>query len=207
MENRIISLWLLLTLTGCAGPNPNIGERTTDYAWLSGNFSKAYDTVKPHADAGEPWAQLRLGILYSNGWGVEHNKYSAVKWYEKAAAQKADGDWAEGVMIGSIGRAGYFNQNSDARIAQYNLAVTFFNGVGINRDIIKSYINIRTVVEETNGKPIFFCCEFEGNGRYFTPEQISDLYNEVLKNMTSEEKLEAEKIFSQNYKNSLHYAP
>ena len=67
-------------------------------------------------------------MFYVNGMGVQSNMQAAVEWYEKAAAQKAEGAWAEGQMVGAMGRTGYFNQNSDARIAQRNLAVIFLNG-------------------------------------------------------------------------------
>jgi hypothetical protein len=189
-------LSLLLLLTGCAGPNPNIGERTTDYAWLSGRYSDAYKIVRSHAEAGEPWAQLRIAMFYENGWGVERNIPQAVQWYEKAAAQKAEGGWAEGRMIGALGRTGYFNQNSDARIAQRNLAVIYLTGKDIPKDLLKAYLNIRAVVDETNGNPVFFCCEF-ATPRYFSAQDIDAIYKDVLKEMKAEQKLEAEKIYSQ----------
>ncbi|MCP5265698.1 MAG: SEL1-like repeat protein [Burkholderiaceae bacterium] len=91
-------------------------------AWTSGAFARALEIEKPRAEAGEPWAQLRLGIFYANGWGVTRDAERAEYWYRRAEAQKADGDWANGRIVGATGRSGYFNQNSDARIAQFNLA-------------------------------------------------------------------------------------
>lgn len=61
---------LCLIASSCAGPNPNPGERTTDMFWTSGKFERAFERAAPHAEAGEPWAQLRLGIFYENGWGT-----------------------------------------------------------------------------------------------------------------------------------------
>src|SRR3981081_2507046 len=115
---RLFLLAMAFLVTGCAGPNPNVGERTTDIAWNKGDFARAAELVKQPAEAGKTWAQLRLAIFYENGWGVEQSMPKAVEWYKKAAAQKANGEWAEGKMIGAVGRDGYFNQNSDARIAQ-----------------------------------------------------------------------------------------
>ncbi len=183
-----------LLLTGCAGPNPNVGERITDYAWLEGRYANAIEIVKPRAERGEPWAQLRLAMFYEGGMGMERNMELAIQWYDKVAAQKAEGSWAEGLMVGATGRSGYFNQNSDARIAQYNLAVIFLKGNDVKKDILKSYLNIRTVVEETNGRDIFFCCEFAG-GRIFPAKDIARIYQEVLQEMTPEQKAEAEKKF------------
>lgn len=185
-----------LVLAGCAGPNPNVGERTTDVAWTSGRYSDAFSTVKPHAEAGQPWAQLRLGMFYENGWGVQSNMAMAVEWYEKAAAQKAEGSWAEGQMVGAVGRTGYFNQNADARIAQRNLAVIFLEGKGVEKDLARAYVNIRAVVEETKGNGLFFCCEFAG-GRGFPQKDLEGILQEVVNKMSPEQKAEAEKRYAQ----------
>lgn len=193
-ESKAILIFIAVLASGCAGPNPNVGERTTDRAWLSGNYATAYEVVLPRAEAGEPWAQLRLGIFYENGWGVKRNIPMAIEWYKKAAAQKAEGNWAEGQMIGAVGRIGYFNQNSDARIAQHHLAVIYMRGVGVEKDLMQAYLNIRSVVEETQGKALFFCCEFAG-GRGFSAEKISSLYQEIASQMSPKQKSEAEAKF------------
>ena len=195
MKTYAAALLLFVSLvTACAGPNPNPGERVTDTAWLNRRYSDALEIVKPRAEAGQPWAQLRLGMFYASGFGVERDLPLAVHWFEKTAAQKAEGDWAEGKMIGAMGRSGYFNQNSDARIAQINLATIFLEGNGIEKDLLRAYLNIRTVVEETNGMDVFFCCEFAG-GRYFPAKDTARIYEDILKEMTPEQKAEAEKRF------------
>jgi len=99
-------------------------------------------------------------------------------------------------MIGSMGRTGYFNQNSDARIAQRNLAVIFLEGKRVEKDLIRAYLNIRQVIDETKGQTIFFCCEFAG-GRYFSGQSLKKVYDDVLKQMTPEQKTEAEKRYQQ----------
>jgi len=121
MKSKLV-LWigvLAAAVAGCAGPNPNPGERTTDIALYSSNFKRAFKIAEFAAERGEPWAQLRLGIIFENGWGVDEDIEKAEYWYKKAAAQKASGGWAEGIMVGAVGKLGYFNQNSDARIAQF----------------------------------------------------------------------------------------
>lgn len=193
-------VWLIYLLTivvyGCAGMNPNPGERTTDHATLAGDFHKAFVTAKPHADSGEPWAQLRLGIFYENGWGVEKDPRVAVEWYEKASSQKAKGDWAEGKLVGAIGRFGYFNQNSDARIAEFNLAQLLHKGYaeyGIERDLVRAYFYVTNVIDESKGKAIFFCCEF-ASPRYFTQQQFEELKSKLESEMTLDQKTEAEAL-------------
>ena len=178
MKRKLI-LWiaaLTAVVAGCAGLNPNPGERTTDMAWYSSNFKHAFDTAKLPAERGEPWAQLRLGIFFENGWGIDEDIEKAEYWYKKAAAQKTSGDWAEGKMIGAVGQLGYFNQNSDARIAQYNLAHLYYTN---GKNLLEAKELIDIVILESEGKPIFFCCEFAGNGRYFSQSQFMDLKQKI----------------------------
>jgi len=167
--NKLIILTLLLS--GCAGPNPNIGERTVDNAMYSNNLDAAFKIVKPKAEAGEPWAQLRLGIYYTNGWGTKKDIEKSKYWYKKVIEQKSSGSWAEGKMLGAIGKNGYFNQNSDARIAQYNLALLYLSE---NTNLDEALKLVNNVIDETNGNAIFFCCEFAG-GRSFTQKQFIEL--------------------------------
>lgn len=191
----LLFLSLSLLLSGCAGPNPNVGERTVDLAWYRGDYAYAVKAVTPRAEAGQPWAQLRLGMFYELGMGVDQDIGKAADWYEKAAVQKAEGGWAEGLMIGAVGPVGYFNQNGDARIAQYKLARIQLEGKGVSQDLMKAYFNIRTVKEESQGKPLFFCCNFDG-GRFFLPEQIDEIYEQVLKEMSPEQRAQAESLYS-----------
>ena len=182
--NRINSFLIgaiVIAALGCAGPNPNPGERTTDIAWTSNNFARAFEVVKPKAEAGEPWAQLRLGIFHENGWGTDENLEKAEYWYKKAAVQKTTGDWAEGKIVGATGKSGYFNQNSDARIAQYNLAQLYYRE---GKNLLEAMKLIDSVIQESDGKAIFICCEFSG-GRYFTQEQFFDLKRNIEKKLTN----------------------
>jgi hypothetical protein len=175
LKQALGTVLLAVLATGCAGPNPNPGERTSDVAWTSGNFEKAFDTARPRAEAGEPWAQLRLGIFYENGWGVERDLAKAEHWYRAAAQQKSSGDWAEGQLVGAVGRDGYFNQNGDARIAQFNLAQLYLES---GRNLLEAKRLIDAVISESAGKPIFFCCEFSG-GRSVTQAQLIELKKKI----------------------------
>lgn len=187
----------VLFLTGCAGPNPNIGERTSDRALLREDYERALEIIRPHAEKGEPWAQLRLALAYEDGYGVEKNLPEAAKWYHRVAVQKGEGDWAEGKMIGAFGKTGYFNRNSDARIAQVNLAEFYLDGSGgVPKNLIEAYFNIRTVMEETNGYDIFFCCEFAG-GVSVSGQIVEELYNKILKEMSPEQLDEAKRLYPQ----------
>jgi TPR repeat protein len=180
-HKTIISLFSIF-LFSCAGPNPNIGERTTDIGWTSGNYQRAFDTAKTYAEQGQPWAQLRLGIFYKYGWGVEQDDQIAFEWYQKAAVQTAEGDWANGQMVGAIGQTGYFNQNSDALIAQFNLAQLYREGGTVTKDLNKALELINNVIEKSDGKSVFFCCEFS-TARYFNQESFKGLKDKIEKEL------------------------
>ncbi len=190
MANK--SLFLAVTsciLAACAGMNPNPGERTVDTAWTSGDFDRAFSMARPGAESGEPWAQLRLGIFYENGWGVERDPKHAMLWYERAMAHTSTGGWAEGQMVGAVGKAGYFNQNSDAIIAEFNLAQLLYKGDGVHRDLPRAYLHISNVIRKAGGQSVFFCCEFAG-GRYFNPSQFDDLKAKIEAAMSPDERVQ-----------------
>jgi len=202
--STLLALIGLALIGGCATLEPNADEQVADMASYNGDYGTALALVQRHANAGEPWAQLRLGIAYEDISGAKkelrtaiqryerkENIPTAIEWYKKAAAQKATGKWAEGVRFGTSGRDGYFNQNNYARIAQYHLANIYLKGQGVSKDLEQAYLNIRTVVDETKGQDIYFCCEFAG-GVYVNALAIDNTYKAVLKQMTDEQKKQAE---------------
>lgn len=189
MENTLKYLYLVIVivLSGCAGMNPNPGERTADTNRERGNYSKALEVTKPAAERGEPWAQLRMGMYYNWGIGVEVDIHKAVEWYKKAARQLEEGKWAEGYIAGATGPLGYFGQKSDALIAQFRLADIYFSGDGVEKDLILAYLLINNVIKKSNDSAdVFFCCEWSG-GRWFTQTQFAELKAQLEEVMSKEQ--------------------
>jgi TPR repeat protein len=169
------NFYLLITicfLVACAGPNPNPGERTVDVAWEKYDYEAVFSVLNPAAERGEPWAQLRMGVAYELGSGVTKNIPTAIMWYEKAASQESQGDWANGQLVGAAGKAGYFNQNSDALIAKFQLANIYLRGEGIPKNPKKALELAQYVSDKAQGNSIFYCCEFSG-GRYIANTEIA----------------------------------
>ena len=164
---------IILGLAACAGPNPNPGERTVDVAWEKYDYDTAFKVLMPAAERGEPWAQLRVGVAYELGSGVAKDIPTAITWYEKAASQESEGNWANGQLVGAAGKAGYFNQNSDALIAKFQLANIYLRGEGVAKDPAKALELAQYVSDKTQGVSIFYCCEFSG-GRYITNTAIAE---------------------------------
>ena len=50
-------------------------------------FSQNIDTLISKANAGDPFSQIELGLVYENANGVTQDYSEAVKWYRKAAEQ------------------------------------------------------------------------------------------------------------------------
>lgn len=65
--------FILFLVVACAGLNPNPGERTADVFWSNYKHQKALEIIRPKAEKGIPWAQVRLGVAYELGKGVEQN--------------------------------------------------------------------------------------------------------------------------------------
>lgn len=56
-------------------------------AYDSGNYKQAATKLKPLAESGDSVAQLKLGLMYYFGNGVEENEGQAIAWLKKSAAQ------------------------------------------------------------------------------------------------------------------------
>lgn len=96
-------------------------------------------------------------------------------------------------MVGTTGREGYFNQNSDAMVAQYQIANIYLNGNGIKKDLIAAYLWANNVISESKGKDVFYCCEFEG-GRWIPHAQIKETLAKIESEMSAEQKKTAESL-------------
>jgi hypothetical protein len=85
----------------------------SDQAYAQGNYNAAVLLVRPLAEAGNRDAQHKLGVLISEGKGLEQNVVEAVSWFQKAAEQ------------------GYPN-------ALHSLGLVYAKGEGVNVDLIEA---------------------------------------------------------------------
>ena len=161
---RFAVIFLALIFAGCAGPNPNPGERTADIAWSKYDYPHALGILEPSAERGEPGH--RLDLVWAMNWGrvISKDIPKAVYWYKKAAVQRAEGNWANGLLVGAAGKAGYFNQNSDALVAQHQLAGIYSRGEGIEKDLVKAYLLEKNVSSSVKGKAFYTAASFPVEG-------------------------------------------
>jgi TPR repeat protein len=53
-------------------------------AYFMGDYERAIEAFMPDAETGNTYAQIKIGFMYENGWGVEKSYVSAVNWYQRA---------------------------------------------------------------------------------------------------------------------------
>ena len=106
-------------------------------------------------------AQNNLGIMYSAGFGVEHDAIEAVRWYRRAAEQGHPG------AQNNLGRMYQFGFGIDLdyteaerwyRLAAEqgfpdalrNLGLIYLNGTGLPRDLVSAFMWASLSVEQGN---------------------------------------------------------
>ena len=119
---RVMILSFLLAVHGLASGGTTGG----DAAYKRGDYEAALQAWRPLAAQGNAGAQLNLGYMYDNGYGVQQDYGEAIKWYRLAAAQGSDR-------------------------AQYNLGLMYDNGDGVQQDNVQAHMwyNIAGVAGET----------------------------------------------------------
>lgn len=119
-------------------------------AYNRGDPAAALTLWRPLADAGNPDAQVNIGVLHANGEGVPQSYAEAIAWYRKAADQ---GDVFALNNLGLMYMRGQGIAASDrtavqlyARAAeqnfapaQFNLATMYAQGRGTDKDKAEAY--------------------------------------------------------------------
>jgi tetratricopeptide (TPR) repeat protein len=108
---RVIVLPLLLAAHGPVSGGINSGAA----AFNQGDYDAALRVWRPLAEQGNAGAQLDLGFMYDNGYGVPQDYREAIAWYRRAADQGNDR-------------------------AQYNLGHMYDKGDGVPRDYIQAHM-------------------------------------------------------------------
>lgn len=131
-------------------------EASKDYK--AGRFDIAAQKFLQGANQGDSSSQSMMGALYKAGQGVPESKKEAFKWHKKAALQ-------------------------GNTISQYEVAVSYFGGIGIIQDYFKSYMWANIAVAGLNElhdhstKELFKLIKTASSSR-LTPKQI-DTANEL----------------------------
>ncbi len=95
LKSPILALFLSGMFTSIAHADIDQGKE----AYFMGNYQRALKAFMPDARKGNSYAQIKIGQMYENGWGVERDYLIAKKWYEQAAT---GGDPIAHVAIGKL---------------------------------------------------------------------------------------------------------
>ncbi len=85
---RLVGYWLIFATALSSMPSAHADEAFD--AILKGDSARAYQLLKPRADAGDAQAEWELGTLYAEGHGVWLNCDLSRMWNRKAAAHPAE---------------------------------------------------------------------------------------------------------------------
>jgi len=108
---RIMVLSLLLSASGLALGGIDEGAA----AYKRGDYGTALREWRPLAEDGNADAQLNLGFMYDNGYGIPQDYKEAITWYRKAAEQ-------------------------GNKRAQYNLGLMYDIGHGVLQNKVQAYM-------------------------------------------------------------------
>ncbi len=115
-------------------------------AYKRGDYATALKELRPLAEQGDAFAQVRLGIMYDRGEGGPENDKEAVRWYRRAAEQ------------------------GDAR-AQYNLGLMYSGEFGVPEDYVQSHMWFNLAAAQGNENARNFR---NGVAARMTPAQIAE---------------------------------
>lgn len=101
-----------------------------------GRYTQARDAFIQLANQGEVKAQLLLGIMYNDAWGIPRDIHKARKWYKRAAQQgNADAQFLLGISY--IDR---YTDKQDSRRARYWIKRSAHNNHPVaQRFLIRAY--------------------------------------------------------------------
>lgn len=84
----LLSSLLILVFASFAHADLDRGKE----AYFMGEYERAIEELMPEAQVGDTYAQVKIGFMYENGWGVNKDLSVAKDWYERAvAADDPDG--------------------------------------------------------------------------------------------------------------------
>lgn len=134
-------------------------------AYSEGDYTIALAEWRPIAEEGDAGGQFGLGLLYSNGWGVDLNDDEALKWYELAAGQ---GHGEAAYNLGVMNANGWGVPQSDDEAfkwysiaadkgfttAQVSLGKMYAIGFGAPLDTIQAHMwyNIAAILDDFNAE-------------------------------------------------------
>jgi len=147
MKQILFVAALVFALSGAAWADYQSGA----VAFLDGDYSTAFQELKPIAEQGNPNAQFFLGVMYGMGQGVPQDYAESLMWFRNAAEQdNPNAQACLGIMY-SQGR-GVKQDYAEAvkwyrkaaeqgnANAQNNLGSFYSDGRGVAKDYVQAHL-------------------------------------------------------------------
>ena len=131
-------------------------------AFVSKDYERAEAIMRPLAESGHAQAQVTMGILYDNGYGVEKDPATAFNWYLKAAEQgipivqhQVAFKYLHGIGVkkNQLEAARWWEMSAKSGLAdsQFNLGLMHYRGLGIAKNYDKAIQNFQLAAEQGHG--------------------------------------------------------
>jgi len=139
-------LFLALSLLCLSINSPAQDYEEGKQAFLNEDYEKALQILKPLAESGHSQAQVTIGIIFDNGYGVTASPEEAFKWYKMAADQgipivqhQVAFKYLHGMGVEQSYQeaAKWWELAANAGLAdsQFNLGLMKYRGLGIDQDL------------------------------------------------------------------------
>ena len=106
-------IFLIYLISNILFPTISLGS-SYDWCMKPNHYKMCLTLIKPDAEKGNSNAQVYLGMMYQNGYGVLQNYKTAFNWYKLSAEQ---GD----------------------HFGQLRLGMVFQKGIGIKKDLVQAH--------------------------------------------------------------------
>jgi TPR repeat protein len=125
------------------------------------DYPAAFEKFQEAAYLGHAAAQLKLGMMYEGGRGVDQDEEEAIRWYQHAADQgEADAQYTlgvkyyagQGVMKDETEACKWFRKAADQGdvLAQYTLGMRYYAGQGVVKDDAEAYMWVILALSKTD---------------------------------------------------------
>ena len=144
------TLLAAIILSACSVVKDAENDRAKE-AYRAGDYQSALATWSRLAEKGDARAQNNMGVLYSEGHGVERDDDVALEWFQKSAAQGfvlAQANLGESYFVGDIvpqdyGQAAYWyalSAGGGDSESQFFMGKMLADGLGMPRDPARAHM-------------------------------------------------------------------
>ena len=122
---------------------------------------RAFIKTRKAATTGDSAAQLKLGLMYSSGYGITKDENEGLKWITLAAtkglpvAQRLVGeDYLQKENFTEASKWYELSANQGDSLSQERLGYLFVMGTGVPQDFVKAYMWLNLSAEDGNSQAV-----------------------------------------------------